>query len=96
MFDKRPGPRSRGPYTDKRRTLSTRITDETRAKLDDASKASGRSLSQEIELRLERSFWTDDLGRLQRRIENLENVVMQMGPPDLPMVNGASLEGDLN
>jgi hypothetical protein len=53
---RRPGPRPQGPFEDKRRTLTTRITDETRAALDAAAAANGRSLSQEIEFRLERSF----------------------------------------
>ncbi len=53
---KRPGPRPRGPYADKRRTLTTRITDRTRKRLDKAAQATGRSLSQEIEFRLEQSF----------------------------------------
>jgi hypothetical protein len=50
------GTRPQGPFRDKRRTLTTRITDETRTKLDEAAAASGRSLAQEIELRLDRSF----------------------------------------
>lgn len=59
----RRGPRPQGPFEGKRRTLTTRITDETRAKLDAAAKASGRSLSQEIELKLsEETRKDDDLG----------------------------------
>ena len=54
------GPRPRGPYVDKRRTLTTRITNETRERLDAAAKATDRSLSQEIEFRLEHSFLQDD------------------------------------
>jgi hypothetical protein len=57
---KRRGPKPKGPFEDKRRTLTTRITESTRNKLDDAAKASGRSLSQEIEHRLGRSFWMED------------------------------------
>jgi hypothetical protein len=41
---------------DRRKTTSTRITPETRAYLEEGAAQSGRSLSQEIELRLERSF----------------------------------------
>lgn len=52
----RRGPRPRGPFEDKRRTLTTRITDETRAHLETAAATSGRSLAQEIELRLDRSL----------------------------------------
>lgn len=54
---RRRGPKPQGPFEDKRRTLSTRITEETRSRLDDAARVSGRSLSQEIEFRLEQSFW---------------------------------------
>ena len=57
---KKPGPQPRGPYSDKRKTLSTRITVETRRQLDKAAKDSGRSLAQEVELRLDRSFQRDD------------------------------------
>ncbi len=56
----RPGPRPRGPFEDKRRTLTTRITDGTRDRLDTAAAAAGRSLSQEIEMRLEQSFRDED------------------------------------
>ncbi len=52
----KPGPKPRGPFADKRRTLTTRITDRTRQRLEDAAAATDRSLSQEIEMRLERSF----------------------------------------
>ena len=41
---------------DRRKTTSTRITPETRARLEEAAKGSHRSLAQEIEMRLERSF----------------------------------------
>jgi hypothetical protein len=57
---KRPGPRPQGPYADKRKTLTTRITERTRARLDEAAAVSDRSLSQEIEFRLERSFLDED------------------------------------
>ena len=60
--ERKRGPRPRGPYAYKRKTLSTRITAETRKRLDMAAEASGRSLSQEIELRLEQSFLIDRLG----------------------------------
>jgi predicted DNA-binding protein len=39
-----------------RKTTSTRITPEVRAQLDEAAASSGRSLAQEIEIRLERSL----------------------------------------
>ncbi len=41
---------------DRRKTTSTRITPELRAKLDAAAEQSERSLAQEVEIRLERSF----------------------------------------
>ena len=52
----RPGPKPRGPFQNKRRTLTTRITDQTRQRLEEAAEYNDRLLSQEIELRLERSF----------------------------------------
>ncbi len=45
---------------DKRKTLSTRITSELRDRLDKSADESGRSLSQEIEFRLEQSFRDED------------------------------------
>jgi hypothetical protein len=59
MQDLRPGPKPRGPYEDKRQTLTTRITGEMRAKLEAAAAASGRSLSQEIEILLDRALAGD-------------------------------------
>ena len=56
-----PGRPARGPYTDKRKTLTTRITADMREALEDAAKKADRSLSQEIELRLEQSFRVGDL-----------------------------------
>ena len=49
----------RGPYANKRKTLSTRITSTLRTRLEEAAEESGRSLSQEIEFRLEQSFADD-------------------------------------
>jgi len=57
---KRPGRPPRGEYTDKRKTLSTRITSGLRDRLDKSADESGRSLSQEIEFRLDRSFRDED------------------------------------
>ncbi len=57
---KRPGRPPRGEYVDKRKTLSTRITSELRDRLDKSADESGRSLSQEIEFRLEQSFRAED------------------------------------
>lgn len=44
----------------KRSTLAFRVTKKTRQQLDKAAKQSGRSLSQETELRLERSFQDEE------------------------------------
>ncbi len=55
----RSGPKPRGPFEGKRKTLTTRITERTRRRLDEASEATDRSLSQEIEFRLEESFQRD-------------------------------------
>jgi hypothetical protein len=57
------GPRPKGEYGGKiARTavLSTRLQPDTRARLSEAAKASGRSLSQELEHRLRRTFIDDD------------------------------------
>jgi hypothetical protein len=53
------GPAPTGEYGDKSQVLSTRIRADTRAALVAAAENSGRSLSQEIEHRLRRTF-TDD------------------------------------
>ena len=45
---------------DPRKTTSTRITPEIRERLERTAAQSGRSLAQEIELRLDRSFASDD------------------------------------
>jgi hypothetical protein len=63
-------PRGAPPrYADRRQTFTFRITDQMRDSLKQAVKISGRSLSSEIEYRLERSFWEDDVSdRLLRRL----------------------------
>lgn len=61
---RKPGPRPRGPFEDKCRVLTTRITETTRTALQAASEATGRSLSQEIEVRLEASFRADKEARV--------------------------------
>lgn len=67
----RRGPVPRGEYVNKSRVLSTRIKEDTRAALEDAAAESGRSLSQEIEHRLRKSF-DDDL-RISDRFGSREN-----------------------
>lgn len=41
----------------KRRNLTFRVRDQMRVDLGRAARAAGRSISEEIEYRLERSFW---------------------------------------
>ncbi len=48
--------RKTGKRVDRRKTMSTRITPETRAQLEEAAAQSGRSLAQEVETRLDQSF----------------------------------------
>src|SRR5262245_25188042 len=57
------GPQPKGEYGQHgRRTavISTRLQNDTRARLVSAAKAKGRSLSQELEHRLRRTFIEDD------------------------------------
>ena len=58
--DRRGGSKPQGPYHGKSRWLSTRITPGLRERLDRAAALSERSLSQEIERRLDRSFRDQD------------------------------------
>jgi len=54
------GPAPRGEYVGKSSVFSTRIRPDLRQKLEQGAKKSGRSLSQEIEHRLRRSFVEDE------------------------------------
>jgi TraY domain len=54
------GPAPRGEYVGKSSVFSTRIRPDLRKKLEQAAKRTGRSLSQEVEHRLNRSFIEDD------------------------------------
>ena len=57
MATRKKAPNAKPPKrVDRRKTMSTRLTPETRAQLEEAAAQSGRSLAQEIEIRLERSF----------------------------------------
>lgn len=56
----KPGAKPQGPYEGKSKTITTRITPLTRRRLEEAAESAGRSLSQEIEFRLERSFDRED------------------------------------
>jgi hypothetical protein len=82
MQESRSGPKPRGPFEDKRKTLTTRITEETRAMLEAGAAASGRSLSQEIELQLERALAGEkDLGgpRIAALLRSLVNTICLSG-----------------
>ena len=54
------GPRPKGEYIGKSSVFSTRIRPDLRKSLERAAKTSGRSLSQEVEHRLRRSFVEDE------------------------------------
>jgi hypothetical protein len=61
---KRRGPAPKGDYAGKAKTINTRVTPDLRAWLERAAKQSRRSLSQEIETRLRRTFREEeDLAR---------------------------------
>lgn len=47
----------KAPGDGKRWPLNMRTTRELRDRLEQAATASGRSLAQEVEMRLEKSFW---------------------------------------
>lgn len=54
------GPAPNGEYVGQTAVLSTRITPDLRARLEDATQGSGKTLSREIEHRLRRTFIEDD------------------------------------
>jgi hypothetical protein len=54
------GPQPRGEYAGKSAVMSTRIRPDTRAMLVEAARSNNRSLSQEIEGRLRRTFSDDE------------------------------------
>ena len=74
---RRPGPKPRGPYADQRRTITTRITEKRRHELEKSAERRDRSLSQEIEFRIEQSFEAD-----RRREDVMEAVYTTMGGID--------------
>lgn len=57
--DEADAPRRRGRPPGKRGTFAFRVTSTLRAQLEAAAAQSGKSISEEIELRLEQSFWTE-------------------------------------
>jgi len=62
-FPKRMGRPTKAPKSGERVSLGLRVTADIKRKLDAAAVASGRSQSQEAELRLERSFERDEFRR---------------------------------
>jgi hypothetical protein len=66
------------PSGARRRALSFRTTPELYARMQAAAAASGRSLTQEIELRLERSFADEEiagtLSRIERKVGTLSRI----------------------
>jgi uncharacterized protein (DUF1778 family) len=67
------GRKAAGPYKGKSATITTRIMPTTRVDLEEAAAASGRSLSQEIELRLRHSVRSDD--KRARHIKAAEELI---------------------
>ena len=53
--------------------MSFRATPELRAKLEAAASKAGRSLTQEVEHRLEQSFISDRLDRIEERLDQFED-----------------------
>jgi hypothetical protein len=60
MGTKRMGRPTKAPTSGERVPLGLRVTADTKRRLDAAAETSGRSQSQEAELRLEQSFTADD------------------------------------
>ncbi len=69
----RAGRPSREPNQGERVGVSYRVTPQVKRALDAAADASGRSLSQEAEMRLEASFFLYD------RLDRLERMVLLLG-----------------
>ncbi len=79
---KRVGRPKKVPTPGERVSLGLRVTAEIKMRLDQAAESAGRSQSQEAELRLERSFETEDrLGgpRLVEMIETIASVMKLAG-----------------
>lgn len=72
----------RPPNEVKRMALSLRVTPTVRSGLDSAAAQTGRSISQEAELRLEQSFWQEELLSQALRLaygETLAGVLLTLG-----------------
>lgn len=65
------------PRDGKRYPLNMRTTKEIRERLEAAAAASGRSMAQEVERRLENSFLEKDKNDLERRVSLLERILLE-------------------
>jgi predicted DNA-binding protein len=74
MMATRKGRPTKLATTGQRVSLGLRVTAEIKERLDRAAKESGRSQSQEAELRLERSFLADRLDEMERHILDAINI----------------------
>src|SRR6266571_4363521 len=85
------GRKPRGEFQGKTSALSTRITPVTRSTLEKAAAASGRSLSQEVELRLRRSTAPDDTRTKQIRAVG---ALARLAAEEIERLTGASWLAD--
>src|SRR5262245_32519160 len=69
------GRKPRGEFKGKTETLTTRITPQTRAELERAAKKSRRSLSQEVEHRLDYSIRRDYEHNRDRHVRGLAEAI---------------------
>jgi TraY domain-containing protein len=74
------------PSLGERVPLGLRVTLDTKARLDAAARYSGRSLSQEAELRLEQSFDSDRLSRIEGLLHTLAAHVLRADAVDLAVL----------
>jgi hypothetical protein len=85
------GRKAAGPFKGKSATITTRITPKTRVDLEEAAAASGRSLSQEIELRLRHSVRPDD--KRARHIKAAEELI-RLAVEEIERLTGVSWLAD--
>ena len=71
---KRPGPTPRGEFEDKSAVFSTRIRADTRDWLEETSKESDRSLSQQVEYLLRRAREED--GKIEKAFGSRRNYAL--------------------
>ncbi len=86
MATRKKAPNAKPPKrVDRRKTMSTRLTPETRAKLEAATTKSRRSLAQEIEFRLEQSF-AKEKSQAEFSDEKVRAVYAPFGKPETFLV----------